>query len=65
MATKRKRANLATPMYMEDYQCEDDLRTLVRAEEIKKDPKRFAKVTALAKKKMMDMAAVATEDKDD
>ena len=34
------------------------------AEEIKKDPKRFAKVTALAKKKMMDMAAVATDDKD-
>lgn len=62
---KRKRANLAAPIgYDTDWQCEEDLRTLVRAEEIKNDPKRFAKVTALAKKKMMDMAAVATDDKD-
>ena len=64
MATKRKPANLAVPMYHEDWQCEEDLRTMIRAEEIKKDQKRFAKVTALAKKKMMDMAAVATDDKD-
>ena len=60
MATKR-RNSLAAPMYNEDYQCEDDLRTLIRTEEIEKDPKRFAKVKALAKQKMMDMAAVATE----
>ena len=64
MATKRKSANLAVPMECQDWQGEEDLRTMVRAEEIKKDPKRFAKVTALAKKKMMDMAAVATDDKD-
>lgn len=64
MATTRKSANLATPMYHEDWQCEEDLRTMVRAEEIKKDPKRFAKVTAMAKQKMMDVAAVATDDKD-
>ena len=53
MATKRKSANLAVPMECQDWQGEEDLRTMVRAEEIKKDPKRFAKVTALAKKKMM------------
>ena len=63
MATKSKSrlTNVAAPVGVDDWQTEDDLRTLMRAEEIEKDPKRFAKVKAMAKKKMMDMAAVATD----
>jgi hypothetical protein len=45
----------------DDWQAEDDLRTLTRAEEIEKDPKRLAKVQALAKKRMLEMAAIAAE----
>jgi hypothetical protein len=48
-----------------DWQAEDDLRTMMASEEIEKDPKRLAKVQALAKKKMLDMAALASEGKDD
>lgn len=43
----------------DDWQCEDDLRTLTRAKEIEADPKRMAKCQALAKQKMMQHAAVA------
>jgi hypothetical protein len=48
-----------------DWKAEDDLRTMMASEEIEKDPKRLAKVQALAKKKMLDMAALASEGKDD
>lgn len=41
------------------WQTEDDLRTLARAEEIKKDPKRMAAVKDLAKEKMAEMAKIA------
>lgn len=60
MAKNRKMA--ASIAAAEDsWQVEDDLRTLARAEEIQKDPKRMAKVTALAKKKMLEMASIASE----
>lgn len=49
----------------DDWQTESDLRTLIECEKIEKDPKRLAKVQALAKQRMMDMAAVATEGKTD
>lgn len=45
-----------------DWETEEDLRTLVRAKEIEKDPKRLAKAQALAKKKMIEVAAVASDD---
>lgn len=45
----------------DDWQVEADLRTLIECEKIEKDPKRLAKVQALAKQRMMDMAAVASE----
>ncbi|MBP6779529.1 MAG: hypothetical protein KA784_00090 [Aquabacterium sp.] len=45
----------------DDWQVESDLRTLIECEKIEKDPKRYAKVQALAKQRMMDMAAVASE----
>lgn len=43
----------------EMWRVEDDLRTMLDAEKIEKDPKRYAKVKALAKQKMMDVAAIA------
>lgn len=49
----------------DDWQTESDLRTMIDCEKIEKDPKRLAKVQALAKQRMMDMAAVATEGKTD
>ena len=57
----KKSTAIAATRMEDDWQCEDDLRTLIRCEEIKKDPKRMAKVTALAKSRMMEMASVATE----
>lgn len=45
-----------------DWQTEDDLRTLMRAKEIEKDPKRLAAARALAKEKMMQAASVASDD---
>lgn len=54
---------IATGMDAE-WQAEDDLRTLCRAEEIEKDPKRMAAAAALAKKKMLEMASIATESND-
>jgi len=46
------------------WRVEDDLRTLQRAEEIEKDPKRMDKVRALAKEKLMELASIASEGKD-
>lgn len=53
----------ATPVGMDDWQIEDDLRTLQRAEEIEKDPKRYARVKALARKKLKGLQKL-TKDKD-
>ena len=52
----------AQPIKVEDRQTEDDLRTLMRAREIEKDPKRLAAARALAKEKMMQAASVASDD---
>jgi hypothetical protein len=54
--------SIASPV--EDWEVEDALRTLIRAKEIQKDPKLLAKVQALAKKKMLDVAAVASDTDD-
>lgn len=48
-----------------DWQTEDDMRTLARAAEIRKDPKRLAAAQELAKKKLLELAAVAGGDGDD
>lgn len=47
----------------DDWQVEQDLRTLMECEKIEKDPKRMAKVQALAKRKMLEVAAIASEGK--
>lgn len=63
MAKKRNATmSLDTP---EDWQTESDLRTMMDCRAIEADPKRLAKVQALAKKKMLDMASVAVEGKAD
>jgi hypothetical protein len=53
----------ASAISVEDYySADDDMRTLVRAEEIRKDKKRFAAAQACAKKKIEDMENVFGED---
>lgn len=48
----------------DDWRVESDLNTMIEAEKIEKDPKRFAKVQELAKKRMLEAAAIAAESKD-
>lgn len=45
----------------EEWQVEDDMRTLMRAKEIQADPKRMAKIKALARKKLETVASVLGE----
>lgn len=45
----------------ERWKVERDLEYLMEADKIKEDPKRLAKVQALAKQKMMEAAKVATD----
>lgn len=49
----------------EEWRAEADLHTLIEAEKIKADPKRYAKAQAIAKKKMMEVAKVASEGNDE
>ncbi len=56
---KRKGLNETVPSN-DDWQAEDDLLTLMRAEAIKADPKRYDRARALAKKRMTEVAKVAT-----
>lgn len=42
-----------------EWQAEDDMRTLARAEEIRRDPKRLAKAKDMAKKKLAELKTVA------
>lgn len=45
-----------------DWETEDDLRTLCRAKEIENDPKRMKKCQEMAKKKMVEMGSIASDD---
>ena len=49
----------------EEWRVESDLRTLIDAEKIRRDPKRLAKAKAMAKSRMMEAAAVASAECDD
>jgi len=49
----------------DDWMVQNDLRTMIECEAIEKDPKRLAKVQALAKKQLLDLAGIASEGKDD
>lgn len=60
-----KKSNaIAVTKHEDDWQVESDLRTMIDCERIEADPKRLAKVQALAKKRMMEVAAIASEGKD-
>ena len=48
----------AVPSSDDDWQAEDDMRTLARAEEIRKDPKRLKAALAKAKEKMAELQAL-------
>jgi len=49
----------------EEWRVESDLRTLIEAEKIRRDPKRLAKAKVMAKSRMMEAAAVASAECDD
>ncbi|MDH0900726.1 hypothetical protein N5C12_15380 [Comamonas aquatica] len=44
-----------------EWQAEDDMRTLVRAEEIRKDPKRLKAAQAMAKKRADELKSLAPQ----
>lgn len=48
----------------DDWQVESDMRTLMEAEKIKGDPKRLEKAQKLAKARLLEVAAVASEGKE-
>lgn len=57
-----KKPNTLNSVSMEDdWRAESDMRTLIEAEAIKRDPKRHEKAQAFAKKKVLEVAAVASE----
>lgn len=52
------------PMKSEDeWRVEDDLRTLMRAEEVKKDPKRHKAALAKAKEKLTELQSLQADAK--
>ena len=61
----KKRVNLATSVAETDWRTESDLSTLMEAEKIEKDPKRMAAAQKLAKSKLLPLAAIASEGKDE
>ena len=48
----------AVPSSDDDWQAEDDMRTLARAEEIRKSPKRLKAALAKAKEKMAELQSL-------
>ena len=56
----KEKGNVSCP---DDWQVEEDMRTLCRAEEIRKDPKRLEKAQALAARKMLEMGSIAAAKK--
>lgn len=62
MASGKKSSSISSyDKSMEDYRVESDLRALQEAEAIEKDPKRMKAAQELAKKKLVELAAVVTD----
>lgn len=61
MASKKKSSGVCC-MGDTEWRAESDLRTLVEAEKIKKDKKRFAAAQDKAKEQLMEVASVASEE---
>lgn len=57
----KKSGNGAMIKADEEWRVEDDMRTLMRAKEIEADPKRMARVKAMAEKKLKEVAGVLSE----
>lgn len=58
--TKKASAPTAVGVYDDaKWRAEDDMRTLARAEEVKRDPKRLAAAKAMAREKLAELQAVA------
>ncbi len=57
-----KNGLIAAPKAERDWQAEDDLHTLMRAAEVKRDPKRMARAKLVAKQRLKDLNSV-TESK--
>lgn len=55
---KKSAKNIGYPMVDKNWQAEDDLRTLMRACEIRKDKDRFAAARKLAKKQLADLKKI-------
>ena len=49
----------------DEWRAESDLRTLMEAEAIEKDPKRLKAAQAMARKKLLDLAGIAKEGPND
>ena len=63
MATKKTGSAVIASEPNNDWMAEEDVRTLARAEEIKRSPSRWARAKAMAKKKLAEMKAVANPTK--
>lgn len=65
MATKKKAAAVAVDSYPgeDKWRAEDDMRTLARAAEIHKDPKRLAAAKKMAREKLAELRSVVNEGK--
>lgn len=63
MATKKTSTAVIASEPNNDWMAEDDMRTLMRAEEIKRSPSRWARAKAMAKKKLAEMQAIANPKK--
>lgn len=61
MGTKKKTPDIC----VDDWQVQEDLRTLARAREIKADPKRVAAVKKLAQQQMVAAAAAVADSESD
>lgn len=56
----KKRISLNTVSEDQDWKVESDLRCVMEAEAIEADPARIKKVRELAKKKMLEIATIAS-----
>ena len=65
MAKKSKSNSIGAVSAEDDCRAESDLRTMIECEQIEKDPKRLKAAKDLAKKRLMEMAAIASEGKDE
>ena len=62
---KKSNGSISIAKQEDDWRAESDLRTMIECEQIEKDPKRLKAAQDLAKKRLMEMASIASEGKDE